>query len=31
MELARYDKVAVNHKWIVAMKEELEIFEKNQM
>jgi len=31
MELARYDKAAVNHKWIAAMKEELKIFEKNQM
>jgi len=29
MELARYDKAAVNHKWIAAMKEELKIFEKN--
>jgi hypothetical protein len=31
LELARYDKAAVNHKWIAAMKEELKIFEKNQM
>jgi hypothetical protein len=31
LELERYDKAAVNHKWIAAMKEELKIFEKNQM